>query len=126
MVYRDFKDEKILCVGNAERTRAESWDRVYQGLTAYRTASGRSVVTDERSEDGTSNASVVVVVIDEHSEDDTRNAWASVASASNASVVVVVTVVRAKRGRFVVVIIMRATRAHITSVARASEASAAR
>ena len=46
----------------------------------------------------------VSVVTDERSEDDTSEARSSVASASNASVVVVVTVVRAKRGRFVVVI----------------------
>ena len=90
MVYRFQRLEKILCGLNAERTRLESWDRVHQGSTANRAASGASVVTDERS------------------EDDTSEARASVASASNASVVVVVTVVRAKRGRYVVVIIMRA------------------
>ena len=86
MVYRFQRFEKILCGPNAERTRFESWDRVHQGSTANRAASGTSVVTDERS------------------EDDTSEARSSVASASNASVVVVVTVVRAKRGRFVVVI----------------------
>ena len=69
-----------MCGPNAESTRFESWDRVHQGSTANRTASGTSVVTDERSEDYTSearasvasasNASVVVVVTNERSEDD--------------------------------------------------------
>ena len=71
-----------MCGPNAERTRFESWDRVHQGSTANRAASGTSVVTDERSEDNTSVAR------------------SSVASASGASVVVVVTVFRAKRAMY--------------------------
>ena len=91
MWYKGYRGSKKFCAILMRSARALNLGIGYtRARRRTNPASGTSVVTDERS------------------EDDTSEARSSVASASNASVVVVVTVVRAKRGRFVVVIIMRA------------------